>query len=102
MLVRNFKKTSKFQPVFMDDLFEIVYVDNKSKKLKLKLVGRDSTLVRHPDDVKLYYGEHRNKHSPDTDQHIEDVATEVSEKDEIVFRNANKMMKRRFQRTIQL
>ena len=85
VLVRNFKKASKFQPVFMDDLFEIVDVENKSKKLKLKLLGSDSTLVRHPDDVKPYHGNHRIVHAPDTDQQAEDI---VTEEEEIAVRNA--------------
>ena len=63
----------------MDDPFEIVAVDTKSKKLKLKLLDSDSILVRHPDDVKLHHGKRSIKNAPGTDQQVEDVATEVSE-----------------------
>jgi len=53
VFVRNVNKTSKFDPVFRPDPFQIMAIDEVAKKLILRAVNGDQTICRHPDDVKL-------------------------------------------------
>ena len=54
VLVRNTSKGSKFDPKFGPDLYEVLQVDHEAKKLLLRKWNSDSTLIRHPDDVKRF------------------------------------------------
>merc|ERR1712048_50805 len=51
VLVKNFRKTKKFDPTFIPDPYEIVEVNDKAKKLILKFED-GSKIIRHPDKVK--------------------------------------------------
>ena len=54
VLIRNSAKSSKFQPTFTPDLYEVLQADNQAKKLMLRQWGSGSILIRHPDDVKRF------------------------------------------------
>jgi hypothetical protein len=54
VLVRNYGKTSKFHPEFIPTPYEVIAVDNKAKKITMKMGGYDSTLTRHPDNIERY------------------------------------------------
>ena len=55
VLVRNFKRQIKFDPVFMDIPYQIISIDDKHNKIQLR--NKDSILIRHPDDVKPWFEE---------------------------------------------
>ena len=57
VLDRNYTKKSKFNPEFMTVPFEVIKINTEAKKLTLRKINGDNVLIRHPDDVKLYYGE---------------------------------------------
>ena len=82
VLIRNSSKTSKFQPTFTPDLYEILQADNQAKKLMLRKWGSGSVLIRHPDDVKRFSEE---VDLPATKETAGDVTKEVE--DEIAMRN---------------
>ena len=82
VLVRDTTKQSKFQPKFMQDIFEVIQFDQVAKKLMLQRAGFHDTIIRHPDDVKRYYGngnfkeaEHAAHRELDAD-HIDDAASD--------------------------
>ena len=54
VLIRNAHQNSKFHPTFTPDLYEIVQVDDKAKKVMLRKWGSESVLIRHPDDIKRF------------------------------------------------
>ena len=56
VLVRDANKKSKFDPKFLQDAFKVVKFDEVAKKLVLQREGYQDTIIRHPDDVKLYCG----------------------------------------------
>ena len=77
VLIRNSSKTSKFQPTFTPDLYEVLQADNQAKKLMLRKWGCGSILIRHPDDVKRFTEEAdlptlRKEAAPDIRKEIED------------------------------
>ena len=83
VLIRNSSKTSKFQPTFTPDLYEVLQADNQAKKLMLRKWGSGSILIRHPDDVKRFSEEVnppslKKEATPDIRKEIED---------EIIVRN---------------
>ena len=83
VLIRNSSKTSKFQPTFTPDLYEVLQADNQAKKLMLRKWGSESILIRHPDDVKRFSEEVnppslKKEATPDIRKEIED---------EIIVRN---------------
>ena len=53
VLIRNFKRQIKFDPIFMDIPYQITCVDEKQNKLEVR--NNDSILLRHPDDVKPWF-----------------------------------------------
>ena len=55
VLLRNFNKTSKFDPIFNPEPYMILEVDPVAKKLVLESSTSRQT-IRHPDDVKSYHG----------------------------------------------
>ena len=54
VLVRNYKKTRKFEPVFLPQQFVIVDISDNQQCLTLEGVEDGLTLKRHPDDVKKF------------------------------------------------
>ena len=83
VLIRNTSKTSKFQPTFTPDLYEVLQADNQAKKLMLRKWGCGSILIRHPDDVKRFTEEVdlpalRKEATPDVRYEIEE---------EVIMRN---------------
>ena len=74
VLVRDATRKSKFQPIYLQDIFEVIKFDEVAKQLVLQREGFTDTIVRHPDDVKRYYGkgntkeaEHVTRHNADFD-----------------------------------
>ena len=56
VLLRNFNKTSKFDPIFNPEPYTILDVDPVAKKLVLESSSTSRQMIRHPDDVKSYHG----------------------------------------------
>ena len=56
VLVRNFNKSSKYDPYFQYDPLEIIQVNNNGRCLTLRRLNDGKSYQRHPDDVKLYRG----------------------------------------------
>ena len=52
--VQNYKKSSKFDPLYLPTPYEIAGIDKIAKKLNLKKQGGDEVLIRHPDHVKPF------------------------------------------------
>ena len=46
---RNYRKKSKFNPVFLSGPYEVIHVDRTAKKI--------SSLISHPDNLKLFSGD---------------------------------------------
>ena len=54
VLVRNYKKSSKFQPIFIPEPYVVTQInDNGRYYLTLERVSDGQILKRHPDDVKF-------------------------------------------------
>ena len=49
VLVRNYKRTSKFQPIFIPDPYTVTSVDG----VKITVEREGKSLKRHPDDMKI-------------------------------------------------
>ena len=57
VMIRNFNKRSKFDPVFIPEAFKVLEV-SKDKRLLIIVRDRDGkTFRRHPDDVKPFKGQ---------------------------------------------
>ena len=69
MLVKNFRKTKKFDPTFIPDPYKIVEMDDKAKKLVLKSED-GSRIIRHPDKVKPHL-EMDKLNESDTERDVE-------------------------------
>ena len=52
-MIRDFKRQIKFDPIFVDVPYQITRVDEKRNLLEVR--NKDSTLLRHPDDVKPWF-----------------------------------------------
>ena len=53
VLVRNYKKSSKYDPIFLPQPYIITNVDHNTKKVTVQIDNQ--TLIRHPDDIKPYH-----------------------------------------------
>ena len=58
VLLRNYDKTSKFNPVFKPEPYVVLEVDPVAKKLILESTATSRRSIRHPDDVKPYHIPH--------------------------------------------
>ena len=56
VLIRNYNKTSKYDPCFQYSPLTITDVQNNGRCLTLQRHSDGRLLQRHPDDVKLYHG----------------------------------------------
>ena len=54
MLVHNYNKKSKFQPIFSPDQYIITEIADHGRKLSIERESDGKTLIRHPDDLKTY------------------------------------------------
>ena len=52
VLVRNYNKTSKFQPLFLPEQYIVTGIADHGRKLEIERVTDGQTLIRHPDDLK--------------------------------------------------
>ena len=52
VLVRNYKKRSKFDPIFLPEPFVITEIRDQGRKLELEKIDDGKVLYRHPDDIK--------------------------------------------------
>ena len=64
--VQNYKKTSKFDPTYLPEPYEVTGVDKIAKRLTLKKQGDEDVLIRHPDHVKPFYGREREEVADET------------------------------------
>ena len=64
--VQNYKKSSKFDPNYLPNPYEITGVDKIAKRLTLKKQGDKEILIRHPDHVKPFYGPRREEVADET------------------------------------
>ena len=55
--VRNFRKSKKFDPLFLETPFVVTDMDEEGNKLQVKQLRSDLTLWRHPDDLKRFHKE---------------------------------------------
>ena len=62
VLVRNYNKRSKFDPIFLPEPFIITDINEVEMKITVKQNGKE--LSRHPDDLKPFHG-YRRKISDD-------------------------------------
>ena len=56
VLVRNYQKTSKFDPTFLPDPYVVLEISENGQCLTIESVINGGTLRRHPDDVKKFHG----------------------------------------------
>ena len=54
--VRNFNKSKKFDPLFLEVPFTIVDMNEVGNKMLVQHIYDGATYWRHPDDLKRYYG----------------------------------------------
>ena len=59
VLVRNFRRTSKFHPTFLPEQYTVTSIWDHGRKLEVERVDDGQTLIRHPDDLKRYYLPHQ-------------------------------------------
>ena len=52
VLVRNYQKRSKFEPLFLPDPFVITAIRDQGRKLELEKIDDGKVLYRHLDDIK--------------------------------------------------
>ena len=57
MYVRNFQRSRKFDPLFLESPFIVVDLDDSGSKLKVKHHLTDQSFWRHPDDLKRFQGD---------------------------------------------
>ena len=57
VLVRNFQKKSKFEPIFLPERFVVIDVMANGKIILVQSTRNDKFLRRHPNDLKLFKGE---------------------------------------------
>ena len=55
--VRNFQRSRKFDPLFLESPLIVVDLDDSGSKLKVKHHLTDQTFWRHPDDLKRFQGD---------------------------------------------
>ena len=75
VLVRSTARKSKFEPIFLQETFNVVSFDEVAKKLVLQRDNSNEALIRHPDDVKLYSGKelkHKTSQSSEPTQQNKD------------------------------
>ena len=63
VLIRNFTKTSKYDPYFVCDPLEIIDIANGGCRLTLKRISNGKLYQRHPDDVKMFYNPYSDIHN---------------------------------------
>ena len=56
VLVRNFTRKSKFEPLFPQVIFEVIDISRNNTVVTVKREGDDRLFRRHPDDVKVVNG----------------------------------------------
>ena len=54
VLVRNYNKTQKFQPLFCPEQYVVTDIADYGRKLQIERLSDGQTLVRHPDDLKQF------------------------------------------------
>ena len=64
VLIRNYHRERKFDPLFLPDDFVVMEVANDGLLLTLKNVSTGAQLKRHPDEVKRFSGVHNNTETP--------------------------------------
>ena len=52
VLVRNYRKRSKFHPIFSPEQYIVTSVGDYGRKLKIERIADGQELIRHPDDLK--------------------------------------------------
>ena len=57
VLLRNYKKKSKFDPDYLPEKFAIMEVLAKGYILLVKSLNTEKCLMRHPNDVKIFEGD---------------------------------------------
>ena len=57
VLMRNHRRTSKFDPTFIPEPFEVIEIGQKGRNITLSRRSDSAIYRRHPDDVKLFNGE---------------------------------------------
>ena len=62
VLMRNFHKTSKYDPFFQLSPLVVTNIQNSGRLLTLQRHSDGKTYQRHPDDVKLYKGQLTSQH----------------------------------------
>ena len=75
VLIRNFNKSSKYDPYFQYDPLAVTQIDNNGRCLTLMLMSDGKMYKRHPDDVKLYYGSFPPQRL--TNSHRNDISEEA-------------------------
>ena len=56
VLVRNYKKHSKFDPMFIPEPFRVTDIHQSSKTITIRRENDGLELKRHPDDLKRFHG----------------------------------------------
>ena len=60
VLVRNYKKTAKFQPIFTPEQYVVTSIADHGRKLEIERASDGQTLIRHPNDLKLFTIPHKS------------------------------------------
>ena len=55
VLVRNYRRRSKFQPLFNPEQYIVIGISDYGRKLEIERLADGQTLIRHPDDLKRFY-----------------------------------------------
>lgn len=55
VLVRNYQRTSKFQPLFAPEQYIVTGIGDHGRKLEIERCSDGQTLLRHPDDLKRFH-----------------------------------------------
>ena len=78
VLIRNYRKASKFDPIFMPEQYKIAQVSDQGRCLTLERIKDCVRLKRHPDDVKKYDGEFDQENTVNTPSESETLQQYMS------------------------
>lgn len=64
VLIRNYRKKRKFDPIFLPDDFKVVEIANDGRCVTVERVSDGTQLKRHPDDLKKFIRPHNEQVTP--------------------------------------
>jgi hypothetical protein len=77
VLVRNYKRKVKFDPIFLPKAFKISEINRKHNYVTI--ISNDKKLQRHIDDIKPFYGDDTKDKSDNENDQYENISNNFEE-----------------------